>query len=57
MTDRMNATDKLLICSGCGEQQAIVLLGETEFYEHEGRCPACGEYVVCVGTCIKDDEG
>jgi len=49
--------EKRYICEICGEEQGLVGgYGETEFYEHEGRCPACGEYVLCVRACIKMDE-
>jgi len=41
-----------MTCTICGEEQESV----GDYYEHEGRCPACGEYVQCVAWCIKQDE-
>lgn len=50
--DRMNATAEQVRCRGCGEMQEIEKRGgDTEFYCHEGRCPRCGEWVVCVKSC------
>ena len=45
-----------MTCEGCGEEQGTIRKDDVEYYEHEGRCPACGEYVVCVSQCIKEDE-
>jgi len=47
----------MLICKECNEEQETEFRGgSVEYYEHEGRCPACGEYVECVKSCIKKDE-
>ncbi len=53
--------DETVTCRECHKEQEIVLRPvepgmNAEFYEHEGHCPACGEYVSCVTSCIAKDE-